>query len=110
DQLKSGVTRSCRYGPEVQRTYEDLASHYGTTVLPARARMPRDKAKVEVAVQIVQRWILACIRNETFSSLARLNERIRELLDLLNARVMRRYGKSRAELRVDGEARARRAA
>ncbi|HVK84791.1 MAG TPA: IS21 family transposase [Kofleriaceae bacterium] len=98
DQLKSGVTRSCRYEPEVQRTYEDLASHYGTTVLPARARKPRDKAKVEVAVQIVQRWILACIRDETFSSLVRLNERIRELLDLLNARVMRRYGKSRAEL------------
>lgn len=98
DQLKSGVTRSCRYEPEVQRTYEDLASHYGTTVLPARVRKPRDKAKVEVAVQIVQRWILACIRNEAFSSLARLNERIRELLDLLNARVMRRYGKSRAAL------------
>jgi transposase len=98
DQLKSGVTRSCRYEPEVQRTYEDLASHYGTTVLPARARKPRDKAKVEVAVQIVQRWILACIRNEAFSSLARLNERIRELLGLLNARVMRRYGKSRADL------------
>jgi transposase len=98
DQLKSGVTRSCRYEPEVQRTYEDLASHYGTTVLPARARKPRDKAKVEVAVQVVQRWILACIRNEVFSSLERLNARIRELLSVLNARVMRRYGKSRAEL------------
>ena len=98
DQLKSGVSRSCRYEPEVQRTYEDLASHYGTTVLPARARKPRDKAKVEVAVQIVQRWILACIRNEVFASLERLNERIRELLVMLNARVMRRYGKSRAEL------------
>lgn len=98
DQLKSGITRSCRYEPEVQRTYEDLASHYGTTVLPARARKPRDKAKVEVAVQVVQRWILACIRNEVFASLERLNERIRELLALLNARVMRSYGKSRAEL------------
>ena len=98
DQLKSGVTRSCRYEPEIQRTYEDLATHYGTTVLPARARKPRDKAKVEVGVQIVQRWVLACIRNETFASLERLNERIRELLVILNARVMRRYGKSRAEL------------
>lgn len=98
DQLKSGVSRSCRYEPEVQRTYEDLASHYGTTVLPARVRKPRDKAKVEVAVQVVQRWILACIRNEVFSSLEALNSRIRELLKILNARVMRRYGKSRLEL------------
>lgn len=98
DQLKSGVSRSCRYEPEVQRTYEDLASHYGTTVLPARARKPRDKAKVEVGVQVVQRWVLAALRNETFSSIGALNVRIRELLDVLNERVMRRYGKSRAEL------------
>lgn len=98
DQLKSGVSRSCRYEPEVQRTYEDLATHYGTTVLPARVRKPRDKAKVEVAVQVVQRWVLACIRNEVFSSLDGLNRRIRELLEVLNARVMRRYGRSRVEL------------
>lgn len=98
DQLKSGVTRSCRYEPEVQRTYEDLATHYGTTVLPARPRKPRDKAQVETAVQVVQRWILARIRNEVFHSLGALNERIRELLVELNARVMRRYGKSRREL------------
>jgi transposase len=98
DQLKSGVTRACRYEPEVQRTYEDLAIHYGTTVLPARPKSPRDKAKVEVAVQIVQRWIVARLRNETFQSLPALNRRIRELLIDLNARTMRRYGKSRREL------------
>ena len=98
DQLKSGVTRACRYEPEVQRTYEDLATHYGTTVLPARPYKPRDKAKVEGTVLIVQRWILARIRNEVFHSLAALNTRIRELLVDLNARVMRRYGKSRREL------------
>lgn len=98
DQLKSGISRSCRYEPEVQRTYEDLASHYGTTVLPARPRRPRDKAKVEVAVQVAQRWILAVIRNEVFASLEALNRRIRELLVVLNARVMRTYGKSRREL------------
>jgi len=98
DQLKSGVTKSCRYEPSVQRTYEEMASHYGTTVLPARPRSPRDKAKVEVAVQIAQRWILARIRNETFFSLSSLNARIRELLVELNARVMKRYGKSRAQL------------
>ena len=98
DQLKSGVTRACRYEPEVQRTYEDLATHYGTTVLPARPYKPRDKAKVENAVLIVQRWILARIRNEVFHSLGALNARIRELLVDLNARVMKRYGKSRREL------------
>jgi len=98
DQLKSGVTRACRYEPEAQRTYEELAEHYQTTVLPARPKHPRDKAAVEVGVQIVQRWILARIRNEVFHSLGELNARIRELLVDLNGRVMRRYGKSRREL------------
>ena len=98
DQLKAGVTRACRYEPQVQRTYEDLATHYDTTVLPARPYKPRDKAKVENAVLVVQRWILARVRNEVFSSLSELNRRIRALLDELNARTMRRYGKSRREL------------
>jgi transposase len=95
DQLKSGVTRACLYEPETQRTYEELAEHYGTTVVPAH---PRDKAKVEVAVQIAQRWLLARIRDEVFHSLGALNARLWELLVDLNARVMRRYGKSRREL------------
>jgi transposase len=98
DQLKSGVTRACRYEPEVQRTYEEMAQHYGTTVLPARPAHPRDKAKVEVAVQIAQRWLLARIRDEVFHSLAALNARLRELLNDLNGREMRRYGKSRRAL------------
>lgn len=98
DQLKSGVTRACRYEPTVQRTYEELAEHYGTTVLPARPAHPRDKAKVEVAVQIAQRWLLARMRNEIFHSVAAMNARIAELLVDLNGRTMRRYGKSRREL------------
>jgi transposase len=98
DQLKSGVTRACRYEPDVQRTYEEMAQHYGTTVLPARPMHPRDKAKVEVAVQIAQRWLLARIRDEVFHSLGALNARLRELLEDLNGRVMRRYGKSRRAL------------
>ena len=98
DQLKSGVVKACRYEPEGQRTYEELATHYGTTLLPARPKSPRDKAKVEVGVQIAQRWILARIRDQVFHSLAELNERIRELLVDLNNRTMRRYGKSRREL------------
>lgn len=99
DQLKSGVTRSCWYDPTVQRTYEEMAQHYSTSVLPARPKRPKDKAKVEVAVQIVQRWILARIRNEVFFSLDALNERIAVLVEELNARPMKMYGgKSRAQL------------
>ncbi|MFQ5601553.1 MAG: IS21 family transposase [Candidatus Krumholzibacteriia bacterium] len=98
DQLKSGVVVSCRYEPGVQRTYEELAEHYGTAIVPARPRSPRDKAKVEACVQVVQRWILARLRNETFFSLEALNERIAELLEELNDRPMRTYKASRREL------------
>jgi transposase len=97
DQLKSGVVRACRYEPGLQRTYEEWARHYGTTVIPARPRKPRDKAKAEAAVQVVQRWILARLRDEIFFSLAALNARIRELLEELNARPMRAFGHSRRE-------------
>jgi transposase len=98
DQLKSGVTVPCRYEPGVQRTYDEMAEHYGTTILPARPAHPRDKAKVEVSVQIAQRWILARLRHHTFFSLQELNERIAELVDELNERVMRVYGESRRQL------------
>ena len=98
DQLKTGVTRACRYEPELQRSYEELALHYGTAILPARPAHPRDKAKVEAAVQIAQRWILARLRHETFFSLPSLNRRIRELLEELNGRTMRHYRASRRAL------------
>lgn len=100
DQLKSGVTLACRYEPGLQRTYEEFAQHYTTVILPARPKRPRDKPKVEVAVQIAQRWILARLRHERFFSLAELNARIRELLEPLNAKVMRTYRASRRELFV----------
>src|SRR6266849_689920 len=98
DQLKSGVTIACRYEPFLQRTYEEMARHYGTAILPARPWHPKDKAKVEVAVQIAERWILARLRHETFFSLEALNERIAILLEELNHRRMRLYGASRREL------------
>ena len=98
DQLKSGVTRACRYEPGMQRTYEEMAEHYGTAIMPARPRKPKDKSKVEVGVQIVQRWILAVLRHEKFFSLAALNARIRALLDDLNHRPMKTYRASRREL------------
>ncbi len=92
DQLKSGVTTPCRYEPGMQRTYEEWARHSDTALLPARARKPKDKAKVERAVLTAQRWILARMRNETLFSLAALNVRIRELVRELNERPMRTYG------------------
>jgi transposase len=98
DQLKSGVTVPCRYEPGLQRTYAEFAQHHGTVILPARPRSPRDKPKVEVAVQVAQRWILARLRHERFFSLAALNARIRELLERLNAKVMRVYRASRRDL------------
>ncbi len=98
DQLKSGVIKACRYEPGLQRTYEEMAAHYGTAVLPARPASPKDKAKVEVGVQVAQRWLLARLRNQVFFSLAELNARIAELLEDLNNRRMRLYGASRREL------------
>jgi transposase len=98
DNLKAGVTKPSRYEPGINRTYQDLAEHYGFAVLPARVRKPRDKAKVEVAVLIVQRFVLARLRNRRFFSLQDLNAAIRECVADLNAKVMRKIGKSRAEL------------
>jgi len=98
DQLKSGVVVPCRYEPGLQRTYEEFSKHYGTVILPARPAKPRDKAKIEVAVEIVERWILARLRHERLFSLAALNARIAELLEELNARPMRLYRASRREL------------
>ena len=74
DQLKSGVVVPCRYEPGLQRTYEEFAAHYGTAILPARPAHPRDKAKIEVAVQIAERWILARLRHETFFALAAMED------------------------------------
>jgi transposase len=98
DQLKSAVTTACRYDPAIQRTTAELGRHYATTILPARPRSPRDKAKVEVGVQIAERWLLARIRNERFESLGALNARLSELTADLNGRTMRTYKASRREL------------
>lgn len=92
DQLKSAVSKSCRYEPGIQETYAQFARHYGTAILPARPYKPREKAKVEVAVQIAQRWILARLRRETFFSLSALNARIAELCAQLNDRPMKKLG------------------
>jgi len=86
DNLKSGVSKTCRYEPDTNPSYHDFAKHYGIAVIPARSRKPRDKAKVECGVLVVERWILACLRNRSFFSLAELNAAISELLVRLNQR------------------------
>jgi len=98
DNPKVGVDRANWYEPGLNRTYLDLARHYGTAILPTRVRRPRDKAKVEVAVLVVERWILARLRNRRFFSIAELNQAIAELVADLNARPMRRLGVSRRDL------------
>ena len=98
DNLKAGVKRPCRYEPDLNPTYHEMATHYGTVIIPARPRKPRDKGKVENAVQVVERWILAPIRNRTFFSLSELNEAVRELLDALNNKPFQKLDGSRRTL------------
>jgi transposase len=92
DNLKAAVTNPDRYDPGLNRTYAEMAAHYGTAILAARPRRPKDKAKVEVAVQIAQRWILARLRNQRFFALAELNATVRGLVADLNTRQMRGFG------------------
>ena len=98
DNLKAGVTSPNLYEPDLNPTYQDFAHHYGIAVVPARVRKPRDKAKVEVGVQVVERWILARLRDRTFFSLTELNQAIAELLAELNRREMKHLGQSRRQL------------
>lgn len=98
DNLKSAVIKACFHDPAINRTYGDMAAHYDTAVLPARPRKPKDKAKVETAVQLAERWILARLRNQTFFGLDELNAAIRPLRDQLNAKVTRHLAASRRAL------------
>ena len=90
DNLLSAVSKACRYEPDINPTYAELADHYGTAIVPARVRRPKDKAKAEGGVLIAQRFILASLRNRTFFSLAEANRAIRERLVLLNNRSFRK--------------------
>ena len=99
DNTKVAVIKACLYEPQVNRTYAEMAAHYDTAILPARPRRPRDKAKVEVAVLIVERWLLGRLRHHRFYSLAELNAAIGELLRQLNEeRPIRRLGVTRRAL------------
>ena len=98
DNLKSGVSKPCRYEPELNPTYQDFAEHYQTAVLPTRVRKAKDKAKVEVGVLFVERWILASLRNRRFFSLVELNQAIAELLEKLNNRPFKKLPGTRRKL------------
>ena len=98
DNLKTGVTHPCRYEPDINPTYLDLAEHYGTVVIPARVHKAKDKAKVESAVLIAERWILAALRNHTFFRLEELNQAIRVKLQDFNLRKFQKLETTRKEL------------
>ena len=97
DNLKSGVTKACRYDPDVNPSYEQLGAHYGVAIMPARPRKPQDKAKAEVGVQIIERWILARLRHHTFFSLAELNQCISALLIEVNNKAFKQLKGTRQE-------------
>ena len=101
DNLKSGVNKACAYDPQLNPTYRDLAKHYGTAVIPARPRHPKDKAKVEAGVLLVERWILARLRRQRFFSLDELNRQIAGLLAQLNQRPFKKLPGCRASAFAD---------
>jgi transposase len=98
DNLRSAVTKAHRYEPDLNATYQDMAAHYGIAIIPARPYRPRDKAKAEAGVQLVERWIIAVLRKRRFTSLADLNEAIGELVERLNEKPFKKLEGSRASL------------
>ena len=98
DNLRSGVTKSHRYDPDSNPTYHEMAQHYSTAIMPARARRPTDKAKAEQSVQQIERQILAPLRNHVFFSLTELNYAIREKLEAINKAPFQKLAGSRQSL------------
>ncbi len=97
DNVKTGVTRACRYEPDLNPTYQRMAAHYGTVVIPARPKQPRDKAKVEAAVQHAERRLIAAVRHHTFFSVADINSALRPLLEQLNEQPFQKLPGSRRQ-------------
>ncbi len=97
DNLKSATTKACRYEPELNSSYQQLAEYYGTVIIPARPRKPKDKSKAEIGVQIIERWILARLRHHTFFSLNELNLCIQSLLEEVNNKPYQKLKGSRKD-------------
>jgi transposase len=104
DNTRTAITRSCRYDPDMNPTYQQLAEHYGTAVLPARVKKPRDKAKVENAVQNASRWIVAALRDQQFLSFGQLRKAVRTKLEELNGRPFSKMDGSRDSVFREQEA------
>jgi transposase len=109
DNPRTGVSRACRYDPDLNPSYQEMAMHYGVGVVPARPYRARDKAKVEVGVQVAERWIIAALRHQKFFRLADLNHAIGKLLERLNQRPFRKREGSRASVFAAAERNALRA-
>ena len=101
DNLRSAVSKAHRYEPDINPSYQDMARHFGLAIVPARVRKPRDKAKAEAGVLLVERWILAVLRKQTFFSLDSLNREILSLLKALNERPFKKRSGSRHSLFVE---------
>ncbi|MDD3928076.1 MAG: IS21 family transposase [bacterium] len=98
DNTKCAVIKPDRYEPDLNLAFVDMAAHYDTVIIPARVRKPRDKAKVEVSVQIAERWIMAALRNRTFFSITEINEAVWELLEVIKHRRFKQMNTTRWEL------------
>jgi transposase len=98
DNLKSGVTHAHRYDPDINANYQHMSEHYGTAIVPARTAAPKDKAKVENAVGIIERQILAPLRHITFTSIGEINAELSKRLAILNNQSFQKMKTSRREL------------
>ena len=103
DNLKTGVEKANWYSPEINKTYQEMAEHYGTAVIPARVRKPRDKPNAEGSVKIISTWIIAALRNQKFFSLAELNEAVREKLVVFNSKPFQKKEGSRLSVFLEEE-------
>lgn len=98
DNLKSAVTKACRYEPDINPAYAEFAKHYGVAIFPARPYRPKDKSRAENGVKLAKKWLLARLRNRLFHSLGELNAAIFELLEIFNSKKMKKFNKSRKDL------------
>lgn len=103
DNLKTGVEKATWYSPEINKTYQEMAEHYGTAVIPARVRKPKDKPNAEGSVKIISTWIIAALRNQKFFSLAELNNAIREKLQIYNSKPFQKKAGSRLSVFLEEE-------